>query len=282
MLARSLNPRNGMVIVLAGAVFGVLLGYFWNAQYWNPVAHIATVEITGTKATTGFAIALSVALVFGFMRTVMGCSNTIVLALPHILGSDRSLGKWMSSISSFTIGAILAGAAVGACVGLFGSAIGELLNSMSAKVSVASITQTAIGVFILGLAIMEYRSFPWPSISTNFRPGRPIVMGAVLGGIANLGCPSPIFYGLLAWIVASGSPVEGALILAVHSLGRILPLATFGTMLVGGFGYQKVERWIVDHREQMRLISATGLTMMGTFLISYWLVFLEQKFPLAQ
>ena len=107
-------------------------------------------------------------------------------------------------------------------------------------------------------------------------------MGAVLGGIANLGCPSPIFYGLLAWIVASGSPVEGALILAVHSLGRILPLATFGTMLVGGFGYQKVERWIVDHREQMRLISATGLTMMGTFLISYWLVFLEQKFPLAQ
>ena len=282
MLAWSLNPRNSIVTVSLGAVVGVLLGYFWSAQYWNPIAHIATKNITGTMATTGFAVALVVALVFGCMRTLMGCSNTIVLALPHILGSDRSPGKWASSISSFAIGAIVAGAVVGACVGLFGSALGGLLNSVSAKVSVASITQTAIGVLILVLAFIEYRSTSFSIITTNFRPRRPFIMGVVLGGIANLGCPSPIFYGLLAWIVATGNPVEGALILAVHSVGRILPVATFGTILVGGVGYEKVERWAVEHRDKMRIVSATGLAMMGTFLISYWFVFLEQKFPTPQ
>ena len=282
MLTRRLTARYSVVIVSIAAVFGILLGYSWSAQYWNPLAHIATENIAGTRATTGFAIALFVALVFGCMRSLMGCSNTIVLALPHILGSDRSPGKWASSISSFATGAVLAGAAVGAFVGLFGSALGGLLNSVSAKVSVASITQTAIGVLILGLAIIEYRSISLPSISTKFQPRRPFMMGLVLGGIANLGCPSPIFYGLVAWIVANGSPVQGALILAVHSVGRILPVATFGTILVGGVGYGRVERWAVDHRDQVRIVSASGLAMMGTFLISYWFIFLEQKFPIPQ
>ena len=282
MLTRALNPRNGLIILSVGAAAGILLGYFWSAQYWNPIAHIATKNITGTMATTGFAVALLVALVFGCMRTLMGCSNVLVFALPHILGSDRSPGKWASSISSFAIGAIVTGAVIGACVGLFGSALGGLLNSMSAKVSVAAITQTAIGVLVLGLAFIEYRSMSFPILTTNIRPQRPFFMGVVLGGIANLGCPSPIFYGLLAWIVATGNVVEGALILAVHSVGRILPVATFGTILVRGVGYEKVERWAVDYRDQMRIVSATGLAMMGTFLISYWFIFLEQKFPTPQ
>ena len=279
MLAHALNPRNGLVVLSAGAAVGILLGFFWSAQYWNPLAHIATKNITGTMATTGFAIALIVALVFGFMRTLMGCSNIIVFALPHILRTNSSPGKWVSSISSFAVGAIATGAVIGACIGLFGSTLTGLLSSVSAKVSVAAITQTAIGVLILSLAFIEYRSMSFPVITTNYRPRRPFIMGVVLGGIANLGCPSPIFYGLLAWIVATGSPLEGALILAVHSIGRILPVATFGTILVGGVGFEKVERWAVDYRDQMRILSATGLAMMGTFLISYWFVFLEQKFP---
>ena len=279
MLTRALDPRNGLVVLSTGAVVGILLGYFWNAQYWNPLAHIATMNITGTMATTGFVVALIVALVFGFMRTLMGCSNIMIFALPHILGSNRSPGKWASSITSFAIGAIATGAVIGTCVGLFGSTLGGLLNSVSAKVSVAAIIQSAIGVLILGLAFIEYRSMSFRIITTSFRPRRPFTMGVVLGGIANLGCPSPIFYGLLAWIVATGSPVEGALILAVHSVGRILPVATFGTLLVGGVGFEKVERWAVDYRDQMRILSATGLAMMGTFLITYWFIFLEQKFP---
>ena len=279
MLTRALNPRYGLIVLSVGSAVGILLGYFWSAQYWNPIAHIATKNITGTMATTGFVVALFVALVFGCMRTLMGCSNIIVFALPHILGSDRSPGKWASNISSFAIGAVVTGAVIGACVGLFGSALIGVLNSFSAKVSVAAITQAAIGVLILGLAVIEYRSMSFPIITTNFRPRRPFFMGVVLGGIANLGCPSPIFYGLLAWIVATGNLVEGALILAVHSVGRILPVATFGTILVSGVGYEKVERWAVDYRDQMRIVSATGLAMLGTFLISYWFVFLEQKFP---
>lgn len=279
MLTRTLSSRNGLVIVLVGALVGISLGYFWSAQYWNPLAHVATKNITGTTATTGFAIALIVALVFGIMRSMMGCSNTIVLVLPHMLGSDKSPGKWMANILSFSIGAIAAGALVGACVGLFGSALGGLLDSASTKVSIASITQTAIGVLILGLAVMEYRSIAIPGITMNFRPRQPIVLGVALGGIANLGCPSPVFYGLIAWIVAAGNPLEGALILAVHSIGRILPMAVLGTILVGGIGYDKVERWAVDYRGQLRIVSAAGLAMMGTFLISYWFVFLGQKFP---
>ena len=56
----------------------------------------------------------------------------------------------------------------------------------------------------------------------------------------------------------------------------------FGWIVFGGVGYERVERWVANHRGHLRIASASGLAMMGTFLISYWLIFLGQKFPIMQ
>jgi cytochrome c-type biogenesis protein len=160
------------------------------------------------------------------------------------------------STGAFVIGFGAMFVALGAGVGWFGNAL--LMNRRPLEI--------AAGSFI-ALAGLTYVGLPLPRFllaerRVEIRSERKTLLTASLSGVAfAIGwtpCIGPTLAAILA-LAAAGSPEQGAILLAVYSLGLGLPFLAFGLVFTRALGLTRLLR------RRWRLVSVTS----GALLVAF-------------
>ncbi|MDP9067532.1 MAG: cytochrome c biogenesis protein CcdA [Actinomycetota bacterium] len=164
-------------------------------------------------------------------------------------------------------------------LGATASLLGQLLRSYQDELRIAS----GIFIILLGLVFMNVIKLPFLQREARFhpKPGSGLGGAAVLGGAFAFGwspCIGPILGSVLTLAAgrgATGSAAEGALLLAVYSLGLGVPFVLAGlgvTRLTG------VVSWLRKHTRTVSLASGVLLMIVGLlfvtdqlFQISIWM-----------
>lgn len=120
---------------------------------------------------------------------------------------------------------------------------------------------------VFGLAFMGL--LPWPERLVGAR----LVQGArsrgsrvLLGGafaVCAAPCISPVLGGILVLAGSSGTVAEGALLLAVYSLGVAIPFVLVGAIFTRAMG---AFRWLRDHYRAIQFVGGAIMVALGLLL----------------
>ncbi|MCH7812374.1 MAG: hypothetical protein IH958_07055, partial [Chloroflexi bacterium] len=225
----------------------------------------------------GSLVAIGAAFVIGATMIVLPCGYPSVFVMPSILNSRRGLSQRAVLSLLFVAASALPLAAVGLGLGFGGEAVLELLDEMSARMTLAVILYSGLGVVAIGYALSELGLFnlpslfgrvTGPSLPDQDRPyRRAVVLGSTFGAGLGIGCPMPTYYIILGWVVAAANPLYGAILLGVYGLGRVVPAVALGALIVAGTDRRTVSRGMTSFREKTSGITNGILAAMGSYLI---------------
>ena len=225
----------------------------------------------------GSLIAIGAAFVIGASMIVLPCGYPSVFVMPAILGSRKGLSQRAALSLLFLAASALPLAALGLGLGFGGDAVLGLLDEMSARMTLAVVLYSALGVVAISYALSELGLFSLPSLFGRVtgpslpdedRPyRRAVVLGGTFGAGLGIGCPMPTYYIILGWAVAAANPLYGAILLGVYGLGRVLPAVVLGALIVAGTDRRKVSQGMTSFREKTSGITNGLLAAMGSYLI---------------
>ena len=137
-----------------------------------------------------------------------------------------------------------------------------------------------IGFAVLTLGLTEFGLFSLPSsnLQSKFQQKtinvkghrKSLLNGLIMGGALGVGCPFPTYHAVLIWAALTGSPLLGALMLGVLGFGRIFPLIII-SLLATTISTKDMVAWISKKRLAVKNANAFSLTLLGSFLISFWI-----------
>ena len=171
-----------------------------------------------------------------------------------------------TATGAFVIGFAAMFVLLGAGVGWFGNAL--LTNRRPLEI--------VAGVFV-ALAGLMYAGLPLPRFllaerRLELRSERKTLATAAGAGVAFAiawtPCIGPTLAGILA-LAAGGSPEQGAVLLAVYSLGLGIPFLLFGLGFTRALG---IVRWLRRRWRIVSLVSGTLMVAFGTLLATGLLV----------
>lgn len=225
----------------------------------------------------GSLVAIGAAFVIGATMIALPCGYPSVFVMPSILGAREGLAQRGTLILIFLAASALPLAAVGLGLGLAGEGILNLLEPMSAKMSLAVGLYAGLGVLAIAYALSEMGAFHLPSLFSRVtgpnlpeenRPyRRALVLGGTFGAGLGIGCPMPQYYIILGWAVAAANPLYGAVLLGAYGLGRVVPAVVLGGLIVAGTERRQVSRGMTSFRERTGWLTNGVLTAMGSYLI---------------
>ena len=270
-----MGQRGQFVVALAAGVVLALVS--WQAGVLDTevfgFASGAAVDAGGP----GSLVAIGAAFVIGATMIVLPCGYPSVFVMPSILNSRRGLSQRAVLSLLFVAASALPLAAVGLGLGFGGEAVLELLDEMSARMTLAVILYSGLGVVAIGYALSELGLFnlpslfgrvTGPSLPDQDRPyRRAVVLGSTFGAGLGIGCPMPTYYIILGWVVAAANPLYGAILLGVYGLGRVVPAVALGALIVAGTDRRTVSRGMTSFREKTSGITNGILAAMGSYLI---------------
>lgn len=263
-----------LAALAAGAVLALVT---WQAGVLDSnifgFASGAAVEAGGP----GSLVAIGAAFVIGGTMIVLPCGYPSVFVVPSLLGSRKGLPQRAALILLFLAASALPLAALGLGLGFGGEAVLALLDEMSARMTLAVVVYSALGVVAIGYALSELGLFHLPSLLGRVTgPGLPdedkpyrraVVLGSTFGAGLGIGCPMPQYYIILGWVVAAANPLYGAILLGAYGLGRVLPAVGLGALIVAGTDRRQVSRGMTSFRERTSGITNGLLAAMGSYLI---------------
>ena len=225
----------------------------------------------------GSLVAIGAAFVIGATMIVLPCGYPSVFVMPSILGSRKGLSQRAVLSLLFLAASALPLAAVGLGLGFGGEAVLELLDEMSARMTLAVVLYSALGVVAIIYALSELGVFhlpslfgrvTGPSLPDQDKPyRRAVVLGSTFGAGLGIGCPMPQYYIILGWAVAAANPLFGAILLGVYGLGRVVPAVALGALIVAGTDRRKVSQGMTSFRERTSGFTNGLLAAMGSYLI---------------
>ncbi len=152
--------------------------------------------------------------------------------------------------------------------GIMFSQVGRITGLLTANV-IAGIIGGGLaflfGLAELGLIKMKIPGYEGPLPSFTNKLGdypKAFAMGLILANVG-VGCPNPVFYTLLAYVIGSGSILTGWSLLAIHGIGRATPLIFLA--LLGIVGINATPR-IIARAGSVRKWTAWGLIITGAIL----------------
>ncbi len=280
------SRRTALALMGMGVLGGLLLAVVWSSylvddRIGQNVANGVLGHGAESTALGGTAAAAIFAFVSGFAGTFTACNFAVFGALPQVTG-DSPRSRWTAPLA--TLGWIVGGMlAVSLAYGFVAVLIGHDLPQLSTKVIGNGMPERllqsvvvfgVIGVVFVCLGCGALGVTPDP-LATRPR-ARAALLGALIGGFL-VGRPYPLFHKLADYAVSTHNPFVGALTFGLQSLGNILLVGILGfVMAVLGGG--AVGRWIAARPERAGAIAGVALTVLGTFLIFYWVVRLPANF----
>lgn len=277
-----------LIALIVAAVVGVFIAKIWNYQVTDPLALQFQKFIVGTTVVSNSALAIILAFVSGASMIITACGWPMILNLTAMAQESKSKKEWLLSAGFYTLGLMIVMAIVGAVVGFLGFLFIDSLAKTSTKLTVSVIVYTLVGFYATLGGLQEFgfikvaKLFPWlgqPRFITKKIKGyrQSFVLGAVIGGGFGIGCPFPTYHAVLAFIAAIGNPLIGALALGGSAVGRVIPIFIVGSLLVSGFGAQRIFGWIAKRSNTIHMMNAIALSLLGVFMIMYWTVLVGLK-----
>ena len=263
--------------VAALAVGVVLALVSWQAGVLDTEVFGFISEDAVSAGGPGSLVAIGAAFVIGATMIVLPCGYPSVFVMPSILGSRKGLSQRAALSLLFLAASALPLAAVGLGLGFGGEAVLKLLDEMSARMTLAVVLYSALGVVAIIYALSELGVFhlpslfgrvTGPSLPDQDKPyRRAVVLGSTFGAGLGIGCPMPQYYIILGWAVAAANPLFGAILLGVYGLGRVVPAVALGALIVAGTDRRKVSQGMTSFRERTSGFTNGLLAAMGSYLI---------------
>jgi len=198
----------------------------------------------------------------GISNIVLPCTLPLVfIIVPLAMVAGGRKGLWMAVL--FGIGLIITLAVYGGVVGFLGAYLG-LDNATRIMYSLAGIASLIFGLSELKLIRFELPSYAGTPkfIEKQGDYIKVFFLGLLLGN-AGIGCPNPITYVVLTFAATTGDWLNGALLMAMNGLGRMMPLLLL-TML-GILGINSVN-WLTQKMGAIKKFTAWALVVLGSFI----------------
>lgn len=235
------------LVFLAFALFSIVLfGFIYLA----------------TTTTTTLTLLLSFA--GGISNIVLPCTLPLVFIIVPLAMTAGSSKKGLLMAVLFGIGLTITLSIYGAVIAEVGKYLG-LDNATRVMYVLAG-----LAAFIFGLSELKLIKFEMPSysrmpqfIQTRGDYVKVFLLGLLLGN-AGVGCPNPVTYIILTYAATTGSMLQGALLMAVNGIGRVMPLLFLSVL--GILGVNALES-LTKRMDAIRKFTAWALVVLGAFII---------------
>jgi sulfite exporter TauE/SafE len=170
---------------------------------------------------------LAVIFATGFLGSAhcVGMCGPLVASCARAGGFQGSLGRQ----ATFHAGRLTGYAGLGALAGILGS----FIRVEGPWALVSALAGMLAGLVMIGLALEQLQilpklglrppSLPIAKLLANPRPWASFPVGLALGLM-----PCGMLYAVVVYAAATGSPLKGALVMALFWLGNLIPLLAFG------------------------------------------------------
>lgn len=242
----------------------LLLAIFAAALLVAFIAGISWFASIGSFRTTEFLPLLALSYAAGLTMIIMPCTLPLIfLIVPMTMGKAYGKGLLMSLL--FGLGLTITITFYGAATAGLGQVIG-VGRSQTVIILIAGFT-----AYLFGLSELRILKLTIPSIQGIpgfvYKQGdysKSFLLGLVLGN-AGVGCPNPLFYVLLLYIVGTGNVATGALVGFVHGLGRATPLIMLA--ILGVLGIQAA-KGLVEKASVIQGFVSYSLIFLGAYLLT--------------
>ena len=270
-----MGQRGQFLAALAAGVALALVS--WQAGVLDTEVFGFISEDAVSAGGPGSLVAIGAAFVIGATMIVLPCGYPSVFIMPSVLGSREGLSQRAALSLLFLAASALPLAALGFGLGLSGEVVLGLLDEMSARMTLAVVLYSGLGVVAISYALSELGLFhlpslfgrvTGPSLPDQDKPyRRAVVLGSTFGAGLGIGCPMPQYYIILGWVAAAANPLYGAILLGAYGLGRVLPAVGLGALIVAGTDRRKVSQGMTSFRERTSGLTNGLLAAMGSYLI---------------
>lgn len=251
-----MNTGNNYTRLLMAGLAFILLVIF--------IAGISWFASIGSFRTTEFPVLLALAYAAGLTMIIMPCTLPLIfLIVPMSMGKTYGRGFLMAVL--FGLGLTITITFYGAATAWLGQVIG-LGRSQTVIIFIAGIAAYLFGLSelkVIRLALPSIEAMP--AFMTKLGDySKSFFLGLLLGN-AGVGCPNPLFYVLLLYIVGTGDIATGATVGFVHGLGRATPLIMLS--ILGMLGIQAA-KGLVEKASVIQGFVSYSLILLGAYLLT--------------
>lgn len=234
------------LVVSAGILFSVVMfGFIYLAS--TPVA-TATYLLSFAGGISNIVLPCTLPLVF------------IIVPLAMVAGGRKGLVMALL----FGLGLIITLGIYGAVVALAGEYLG-LDQATRFMYGLAGIASFVFGLSELGLIKLRIPSYAGiPGFIQNQGDYTKVLFLGLLLGNAGVGCPNPVTYVVLTFAATTGDWLQGALLMAVNGIGRVIPLVLL--TILGILGVNAVQ-WLAKETQAVKKFTSWTLIVLGSFII---------------
>lgn len=209
------------------------------------------------------SVSYTLSYIAGLSMIFLPCTLPLTFVIvPIALRGDAKKGLMMALL--FGLGMIITFSIYGAVF----PQIGRITGLLTANVIAGTIgggLAYVFGLSELGLVKMKIPGYEGPLPSFINKLGnypKVFIMGLILANVG-VGCPNPVFYVLLTYVIGSGDIVTGWSMFAVHGIGRATPLIFLVVLAMLGINATQA---ITRKSHDLRKWTAWGLIFIGAIL----------------
>lgn len=253
------NGKSRPPVLLVGVLL-LLVAVFLAGLKW--ILTLGTAEV-GSAPFLLFDYAVGLSMIF------LPCTLPLAFVIvPLVMGQSYQKGIGMAL--AFGAGVTITLSIYGILIGFLGQALG-VAQVETAKNILYALAGLLAAIFGLGeLGLLPFRAPTYNGSIPDFIMRRRDVfkaglMGLFLGNVG-VGCPNPLFNAvIIPQIVATGSPLQGWIIMVVQALGRVTPLLILAFLAILGINATK---FLVEHKDNVNRITAWMAVFVGGFLLT--------------
>lgn len=237
------------LVVVAGALFVVVLSGFIYLS--TTVTATATYLLSFAGGISNIALPCTLPLVFIIVPMAM-------------VASTRTAMRGVLMTLLFGLGLVITLGTYGATIGFAGQYLG-LDTATRLMYGVAGVASLVFGLSELGLlkfSMPSYGGIPRFIQVLQNDYAKVFLLGLLLGN-AGVGCPNPVTYVVLTFAATSGDWLQGALLMMVNGVGRVLPLLLL--VILGILGVSAVS-WLAEKTEVIKKFTAWVLIALASFI----------------
>ncbi len=281
------------IALLVGIVAGLLLAITWIPAIADDTIGVNIASgILGTNAASAsitsawFSFAFAIAA--GLGNTFTACNCVVFSCIAPLSGqkSRTNLGVW-GMLLWMALGVIVITAGYSIVSLLLGTQLPMLSQAtlsgtrIPVRLLQSLIVFTVLGIVLLywGLVTLQFAPNPFRKLAATRAWALPLFLGLIVGGFT-IGRPYPLFQTLFHYAVNSGNVLLSAALLALQGLANIAIMALLFLLLTLGTR-GRFERWMREHPNGIKVLTAISVIGGGVFLIAYWGIRLPAGFGIG-
>lgn len=289
------SPEHPWRIAAYSASVGIVLSVVWSFHFVDSVIgdNIASAlmgeDAKGLTISSAGAGAVF-AFVSGLGGTFTACNAAAASAIAPMseagkggrgrpAGGREMLQVVWRPVAWLTLGMTVVSGVYGFLGVVFSDYLPQLSTEILSSGMPVRLLQASIVFGIIGIA------FTWLGLASlgivpDMFADRPVARVAVIGGLIGgflVGRPFPLFNKLFLWTAEQGSPLLGAAVFILQSLGNVvIMVALYAVMAFAARGVAL--RWLTSSASKSRAVSGALLVALGVFTVVYWDIRLPASF----